>query len=233
MANQPRNQLRLSSILTSLCQQAEPRTTLQEAAKPDADTQPPTGDSKQLSNMTLGDIIDQTAHAGFGFLAAFLALVAIPFIGVSLPFGLAIAFLGIQMIAGKNRPWLPGRLRRKVVAMSTIEWIKGKVTRWTTGLERFIEPRLTLLARGPFWTLVGVGLILQGIGLALPVPVPASNLFFIVPILIYGIGLLEDDGVLISIGHAITGGMIVLGVIFWDFVHQHLAEWLAWLSRLW
>jgi len=188
---------------------------------------------KQLSNMTLGDIIDQTAHAGFGFLAAFLALVAIPFMGLSLPFGLAIAFLGVQMIAGKNRPWLPGRLRRKVVAMSTIDWIRRKVTRWTTGLERFIEPRLTWLARGPFWTLVGVGLILQGIGLALPVPVPASNLFFIVPILIYGIGLLEDDGVLISIGHAITGGMIVLGVIFWDFVRQHLAEWLAWLSRLW
>ena len=227
------NQLRLSSILASLCQQAQPQPAPENAPPPTADPSPTPGEVKQLSNMTLGDIVDQTAHAGFGFLAAFLALVAIPFMGLSLPFGLAIAFLGVQMIAGKNRPWLPGRLRRKVVAMSTIDWIGRKVTRWTGGLERFIQPRMTWLARGPLWTLVGVGLILQGIGLALPIPIPASNWVFIVPILIYGIGLLEDDGILISAGHIITAAMIVLGVIFWDFVHKHLAEGMAWISRLW
>jgi hypothetical protein len=227
------NQLRLSSILAGLCQQARPLTVQPNPTEPPANPSPPLGDAKQLSNMTLGDIIDQTAHAGFGFLAAFLALVAIPFMGLSLPFGLAIAFLGAQMIAGKNRPWLPQRLRRRVVAMSTIDWIGRKVTRWTSGLERLIWPRFTWFARGPFWTLVGVGLILQGIGLALPIPVPASNWVFIVPILIYGIGLLEDDGALILAGHVITAGMIILGVVFWDLVHKGIVDGLSWVSRFW
>ncbi|MBP7934431.1 MAG: exopolysaccharide biosynthesis protein [Phycisphaerae bacterium] len=227
------SQLRLSSILTSLCQQAHPLADPPGAPQLNADPPPPAGQPKTRSNLTLGDIIDRTAHAGFGFLTAFLALVAIPFTGLSLPFGLAIAFLGIQMVAGKDRPWLPRRLRRRVVAMSTIDWIGRKVTRWTHGLERLIRPRLVWFARGPFWTLVGIGLILQGIGLAFPIPIPASNWAFIVPILIYGIGLLEDDGALILAGHIITAGMIALGAVFWELVHQRIAEGLTWVARLW
>jgi hypothetical protein len=182
--------------------------------------------------MTLGEVIDQTAHAGFGFLAAFLALVAIPFVGVSLPFGLAIAFLGLQMIAGKNRPWLPKRLRRHVVAMSTLEWLSSHLTRWTAGMERFIKPRFNLLTRGPSWRLVGAGLVLQGIGLALPIPVPASNWVFIVPIVIYGIGLLEDDGLLILFGHAASAVMVALGIVFSEVVYAELHKGLHWISRI-
>lgn len=233
MASQTRTQLRLSSILTALCQQAQPRTTPTEGAKPDVDTPPAADESRQWSNLTLGDIIDRTAHAGFGFLAAFLALVAIPFSGLSLPFGLAIAFLGVQMVAQKSHPWLPGRLRRRLVAMSTIDWISRKVTRWTSGLERVIRPRLIWFARGPFWTLVGVGLVLQGIGLALPIPIPATNLLFIFPILTYGIGLLEDDGALLLAGHTITVGMIFLGTVFFELVYKRVLENLAWVSHLW
>lgn len=168
--------------------------------------------------------MDETAHAGFGFLAAFLALVAIPFMGLSLPFGMAVAFLGLQMIAGKNRPWLPRRIRRYVVTIATIDWIGGQLTRWTTGLERFIKPRWTFMAHDPLWRFIGVGLVLQGIGLALPIPIPASNWAFVLPILIYAIGLLEDDGVLVSIGHILTIVMVVAGFIFSQLVQKGVIE---------
>jgi hypothetical protein len=223
--------LRLSTILASLAEEALPQPPDPAGAQA---PQPPRRWSRPHvdSNISMGEIVDRTAHAGFGFLAAFLALVAIPLAGVSLPFGFAIAFLGCQMIAGKNRPWLPARLRRHLVAMSTLDWLSARVTRWTAGMERFIKPRLVFLTRGPLWGSIGFGLILQGVGLALPIPIPFSNQIFIIPIMVYAIGMLEDDGVLILIGHMATAIMAVLGVIFWEIVRDGLSHAVAWVVHL-
>jgi len=45
--------------------------------------------------LTVGELVDKAAEAGFGFLIAILALIAIPFFGLSTPFGLAIALVGV------------------------------------------------------------------------------------------------------------------------------------------
>ena len=226
--------LRLSAILRELQGQAQPQ--------PDPPNSPNGATAKSQSrrrlrmrlrrhrpprvrsNITLGEIVDRTAHAGFGFLAAFLAMISLPFVGLSAPFGLAVSFLGGQMLVGRNRPWLPGRLRRHLVAMSTLAWLGDRVTRWTLGLERWIKPRFTMLTRGPFWAMIGLGLMIQGIGLSLPLPFPGSNWVFAVPILIYGIGLLEDDGLLVVISHATTAALVVLAVVFWELVRQGVAR---------
>jgi hypothetical protein len=222
--------LRLSSILIGLRAQADLRAAAGPGPAEAGHGKRPRRRKRTPSNLTLGDIIDQTAHAGFGFLTAFLALVAIPLAGVSLPFGSAIAFLGAEMIAGKNRPWLPKRLRRHVVAMSTLNWLSQRVTRWTRGMERWIKPRYTFLAGGPMWGLIGAGLIIQGVGLALPIPIPASNQIFIIPILAYAIGMLEDDGLLILIGHMATSIMVVLGVVFSEKVYESLHQCYVWVA---
>ncbi|HEY3242686.1 MAG TPA: exopolysaccharide biosynthesis protein [Phycisphaerae bacterium] len=176
------------------------------------------------SNITLGEIVERTEHAGFGFLIAFLALVSVPFVMLSTPFGLAIALVAAQMVAGRSRPWLPRRMRQHVVTVGTLEWLGQRVTRWTRGMERWIRPRWTVLARGPFWVLIGVGVTLQGLGLALPLPIPGSNAIFAVVIALYGIGLLEDDGLLILLAHIITGIEVILGVIFSEVVASALVH---------
>ncbi len=165
--------------------------------------------------LTMGEIVDRTAHAGFGFLIALLALLAIPFVGVSTPFGLAIGLIGVQMLAARERPWLPRRVREHVVSRGTIRWLAERLSRWTAGLEHVVRPRLSLLARRAAWRLVGLGVLLLGLGLALPIPVPGSNWIFIVPILIYALGMLEDDGVLILLGHGVTLLLVVLAITFW------------------
>ena len=168
---------------------------------------------------TLGEIIDRTAHAGFGFLCAFLALVSIPFFGLSAPFGLAVAVLGAQMLVGRRQPWLPGFLRRRRIPARALRWLSGKLARFTARLERLVRPRLSFLASGP---LMGLSLIVQGIGLALPIPIPGSNWLFVVPILIYAIGLLEADGALVVVGHMATALQIVMGIMFEHVVRAAL-----------
>jgi len=155
----------------------------------------------RAADITVGELVDKAAEGGFGFLVGVLALISIPFFGLSTPFGLAIALVGVQLAAGRHRPWLPARARRRPLAMTILDRVLrlfAKRTRWLTATtrrrwERAITPRI-----------IGLSITLLGLGLALPLPIPGSNLIFLVPLLVYSIGLLERDGVWIAVGHACT-----------------------------
>jgi len=168
--------------------------------------------------LPLGTVLDATRHAGFGFLIGFIAILAVPVPGLGGPFGLAVACLGVQLAAGREHPWLPGILRRRSVSLRMRRWLAAKVARATTWMEKVIRERWPFFTGPRAWPLVGIGLVVQGVGLALPLPIPGSNLLFIVPIVIYAIGLLEDDGLLLALGHVATAVNITLTILLWDAV---------------
>jgi len=51
----------------------------------------------------IGEILDRARHAGFGFIAALVALVSIRLVGLTVPFGLAAAAVSVQIIAYPSR----------------------------------------------------------------------------------------------------------------------------------
>src|SRR5262249_56348898 len=75
----------------------------------------------------------------------------------------------------------------------------------------------------------GLGIVILGIGLALPLPIPGSNAIFIAPIIVYAIGLLENDGALVLLGHVATVVLVLLGILFWVVVKNALIEVWRWL----
>jgi hypothetical protein len=182
--------------------------------------------------ITVGVIADRTAHAGFGFFFGFLTLVSVPFVGLSTPFGLAIAFGAVQMILGLRHPWLPARIRRVRVSPKLLSWISSRLSRWTAGLERVVRPRFELLTRGPFWALCGVCILSQALILALPLAIPGTNVPFMATIVLYAIGLLESDGLLIMFCHAIVAAQIALAFLFWEIISHALLEAFRWLMPL-
>ena len=165
----------------------------------------------RATGITVGELVDKAAEAGFGFLIGVLTLIAIPFFGLSTPFGLAIALGGVQLAIGLPRPWLPRRARRRELSMHMLDRVLGilaRRTRWLSKstrrrFERLVVPRL-----------VGLGIVLLGLGLALPLPIPGSNMIFLIPLFVYSVGLLERDGVWILIGHLATAIDMALLVVF-------------------
>ena len=234
--------MRFSTILADLCKEVptEPQSLAIGADPPaspmDDTSKPRTALPGELgppkAEIAIGEIIDRTSRAGFGFVVALLALIAIPFTGLSTPFGLTIAFVGGQMMTGRARPWLPQRVRRRRISMASLARLGQRVARWTAGLERVVRPRFPILAEGPFWIICGIAIVLQGIGLALPLPIPGSNWVFIIPIIIYGIGLLESDGLLIVLGHAITLVEVVLACWLWEVIVHALVNSWDWFLKL-
>jgi hypothetical protein len=187
--------LRLDELLRELgARDADPVA----ASLPADDPAAPAPLPARAEELTVGALVDKAAEAGFGFLIAVLTLIAIPFVGLSTPFGLAIALLGAQLMLGRRQPWLPARARRRPLAMSMLDRVLrllARRTRWLTRLSRrrwehAIQPRL-----------VGLGIVLLALGLALPLPIPGSNLIFLVPLFTYALGTLERDGVWVALGH--------------------------------
>src|ERR1041385_3394204 len=165
------------------------------------DTKTPEATLDERRSITVGELVDRAAEGGFGFLVGVLALIAIPFFGLPTPFGLAIELVGGQLAIGRMRPWLPKRARRRGLAMSMLDRglsLLDRRMRWLASSTRrrwevAITPRL-----------VGLAITFLALALALPLPIPGSNMIFIVPILIYAIGLLERDGAWIVVAHVCT-----------------------------
>lgn len=184
-------------------------------------------DTDNRPAITVGELVDKAAEAGFGFLIGILTLIAIPFFGLSTPFGLAIALLGSQLLAGKARPWLPRRARNRALKMTMLDRVLSLLSRRTKLIanntrrkrwEPMIRPRLA-----------GLGITLLALGLALPLPIPGSNMVFLIPLFIYAIGLLERDGLWIAIGHLATLVDIALLIVFGATVLHVLAKLWHWL----
>jgi hypothetical protein len=192
---------------------------LRELGADDSGTPP----ADRRAGVTIGELVDKAGEATFGFSVGVLGLLAIPFFGLSTPFGLAIALIGIQLAIGRARPWLPQRMRRRMLSMSMLDRIlrlQAKRLRWLAGSTRrrwdaLVTPRL-----------IGLGIMLMAIGLALPLPIPGSNLIFIIPILIYAIALLEGDGKWSAVGHACTLVNLGLTIAFGATI-------VAVLTRVW
>lgn len=133
--------------------------------------------------------------------------------GFSTPFGLAIAFLGLKMTLGKYA-WLPKSVLEKTMPPSTLKkithnvlWLVRKIKRWT-------YPRLSWLFQNSVSEIFnGLLITLLGICLALPLPIPFSNLLVAWSIFLLSLGLLEEDGLLVIFSYVLSLFSLVFFVI--------------------
>jgi hypothetical protein len=188
---------------------------------------------KIRSDISIGDILNLTERAGFGFIMAFIAIVSIPFVGMSMPFGLAITALASQLLIGRMHPWLPRRVRDHLVSIRTIDLLAHRVAAVTGKIEKMVCPRLVFLTSGIMLRVLALCIVLQALGLAAPLPIPGSNWFFIVPIVVYSIALMEEDGLLVLIGHVLQVIQVIIVWAFWHLIEAPLIKVWHLLAHWW
>lgn len=169
--------------------------------------------------LTLGEVV--TVLQGRAWTLV-LILLALPFITpiplplLSTPLGLAIGLISLRLALGQ-KPWLPARLLEKPLPAGFF----GKVLKLSAGvlrlLEKLLRPRWAWLAESPLLARVhAVAMLLAATVLLLPLPIPFSNAFPAWLILLVAGGLLERDGVAITVGYGVGAG----GVAFFYFLGE-------------
>lgn len=166
---------------------------------------------------------------GRGF-AIFILLLSAPFLvpapGLSVPFGLALSLLGMRIAIGQKAV-LPGFILRREISFKMLDRIVTPLARITERFEKHIRPRMHFLQTHP-WAinLIGIGIVSGGFILSLPLPIPFSNAFPAISVMLLALGMMERDGLLVLWGY-------VMGVLSWIY----LAFWwnivIATIKKVW
>jgi hypothetical protein len=154
--------------------------------------------------------------------AALMVVLPVPFIlpvqipGLSVPFGLVLVLIGAQL-GWRDQLWCPQWLADREIQAAYVEKIIPWVERIEGYLARWFSPRLSLLTES-HWAhkIIGIVVIALASVLSIPLPIPFSNMFVSVPLIILGLSLLSRDGLACLIGLVLSaaglGGVIGLAV---------------------
>jgi hypothetical protein len=172
--------------------------------------------------ITLADILLLTEERIFGVLLVVLSLpsaLPVPAPGYSVPFGFLIFVLAVQLIAGARIPWLPQRLSRHPLELTTVQGVLKAGLPWLRRIEAVTRPRLTQVCTSLLGRVV-IGLAIALMGISMMIPIPGTNTLPAIGVFITGFGLLEDDGAISLAGLVVClmGFMLstsILVALFW------------------
>lgn len=149
------------------------------------------------TTVSFEELLSRFGNRAFGVLLiavtlpAFLPLPA----GAGAISGPLVALLGLQMLLGLRRPWLPAALRRRGFSRERLASFNRRTQAWLQRLERLSRPRLEgLLASAPGQ--MACGLLILLLGLLLSLPIPLTNYPLALLILCMAVALIERDGAL-------------------------------------
>ncbi len=151
--------------------------------------------------VTLLEILKLAGERTFGFLFVLLSLpsaLPIPAPGYSIPFGIVILILAVQLAVGRRRPWLPEKLKQQTVKLQQVQKFLNSGLPWLQRIELLSRPRLSFVCTSsPGRAVLGTAIALMA--LSMMIPLPLTNTLPAVGVFITGFGLVDDDGA-ISLG---------------------------------
>jgi hypothetical protein len=163
-------------------------------------------DEAQAESVSAGRMMKAAGRASYAPLLLLLAFVTITPIGsipgVSIATGIVLLLLGGQMLAGRDRPWIPAWIERRSVKGNRVRKGLEKSDGLIRWFDRLPRPRLRRFTEGGWPRAVAAGVIVMGL-LMFPLAfVPWGVLAPAVALLIVSLGLMGDDGLLTALGLA-------------------------------
>ena len=175
---------------------------------------------KRPAKITLRDIINLAGERIFGFLFVILSLpsaLPIPAPGYSIPFGILLFLLAVQLIVGSPTPWLPQSWLNHSISLQKVQGIFNSGIPWLQKIEFISRPRLSYICTSIIGRIV-VGCAIALMAISMMIPIPGTNTLPAIGIFVTGFGLLDDDGfislgglVLCLIGATLSGLILVFG----------------------
>jgi hypothetical protein len=176
-------------------------------------------DREEHDELTLGGLMDELQGRVYTLLLLVLALPMcqpVPLPGLSTPFGVAIALLGLRF-ALSQRPWMPKRLLATKLSGNFFPAVMRGGARVLGVFEKLLHPRMTgVFEFGQTRFLAGAIVCLCGLLLLLPLPIPGTNMLPALTVILTAAAFSERDGYcLIAAGVAFLLTLAFFGAIVW------------------
>lgn len=156
--------------------------------------------------------LGRTAFGMFLFVSILPGFIPVPGAGGVIS-GPLVVLIGLQLLIGLRRPWVPGFVGRRGPRRSTMVRFCNRITPWMARLEHLVRPRLQVLT-GNRVANAFTGLLLVALGLLLALPVPMTNYLFAGTLLLFALALMERDGaLLLALWLVSTAALLSMGLL--------------------
>ncbi len=166
---------------------------------------------------------------GFGFVVLALpSALPLPAPGYSIPFGVGILLLSLQLVAGRSSVWLPAFVgNRQLQCEQMRRWLRKGIP-WLERIEKLSRPRWASLGDTRLSGLAS-GLWISLMAIFMLIPIPGTNTLPAIAIFVTGFGLSEKDGLITLLGWILSGlasgvVLLVMAAYFWG--GMTLTEWI-------
>lgn len=173
--------------------------------------------SQSGERLTVRDIMAVLQDRAFALLIVLLGLPNCLPMPPPIPLvcGLLLGLVAIQIVFGREAPWLPGQLMNRSLARTDVERAVGRAMPAFRKLERFSRPRMTFLDTPLAMRLMGAVVLVMALGLLFAPPF-VGQIPLGLAVCLVGLGLVERDG-LVIIGGLVIGSVgmtLSLGFVY-------------------
>ncbi|MBF9194815.1 exopolysaccharide biosynthesis protein [Microvirga terrestris] len=116
--------------------------------------------------------------------------------------GLLLALVAVQIVFGREAPWLPRQLLNRSMARTDVERAVGRAVPVFRRLERISRPRMTFLDTPLAMRLMGAVILILSVGLLFAPPF-VGQIPLGLAVCLVGLGLVERDG------FVVVGGLLI------------------------
>jgi hypothetical protein len=167
---------------------------------------------EQVPISTILENLNYRSHALLVFALSIPFVVPMPIMGLSTLFGGVMLISALSIISGLN-PWIPKRWKDKCVPRSTLMNLIAKSDKVALKLERFVKR---------FWVRIhGVMILIAALILALPSP-PGGNILPGAATMALGLGLVEEDGLVLTVGYVLT----LINIVLLTLIIMYGLDWI-------
>ena len=204
---------------------------------PSIDANPGNGIASLLGSFSQGDpqdvlalhgLLPDLGRSAFGmflFVSVLPGFVPIPgFAGIVS--GPLVVLIGLQLVLGLRKPWVPGFIGRRGPKRSTMVRFCDRIAPWLARLERMVRPRLQPLTSNRLANIL-TGVLLIGLGLLLALPLPMTNFVFAGTLLLFALALMERDGALLLVLWVATGTGLLATALLSEELARLIHGWLT------
>ena len=153
---------------------------------------------------TVGHIVEQFRYRSFGPLLLVPALIVILPTG-AIPLmpaicGLMMAFICAQVVIGRERPWIPGKLEEFSIPKDKLDAGIKRLKPYTKKIDRLVHTRWRILINPVSKRLIAAFCFILCVAMIAIGFIPMVPAALALPIFFFGLAFIAKDGVLVACG---------------------------------
>ncbi len=165
-----------------------------------------------LATVTVGDLMAALRNRAFGLSLILFGLPnLLPIPGLPILTGMVLVVLALQIVVGRDVPWLPDRIARATLPRAKLTAVMDRTLPLLASIEKITKPRFGLAAGPAARRAVGLAVLVLAI-LLIIVPIPwIGSMPQGLALCVFGLGLTERDGILVVAGFLLAAIATAIG----------------------